>query len=218
MKSIKYIFIYFLYTGYGNISPSTRAGQSFTIAYALIGIPLCGVVLAQIGTKLHAKFKLLINKIAQCFEQCQTRSWVVPAVQGLVLTLILFGFGLIIPAACFSVIEGWSFYESWYYCFITLTTIGFGDYVAGTNSDIPYTVVYKWFTLLWIFFGLVIMATVISKMTDWLSERTENVKVSMKRGNKKEDGSDDSHGKLNGDDKEKNVENVEMDEGVNGQP
>ena len=33
-------------------------------------------------------------------------------------------------AAVFSNYEGWSYVDSFYYCFITLTTIGFGDFVA----------------------------------------------------------------------------------------
>ena len=30
----------------------------------------------------------------------------------------------------YSTQEGWTYFESCYYCFITLTTIGFGDFVA----------------------------------------------------------------------------------------
>ena len=38
---------------------------------------------------------------------------------------------LVIPAAMFSLVEGWTYLDAFYYAFISLTTIGFGDLVAG---------------------------------------------------------------------------------------
>ena len=38
---------------------------------------------------------------------------------------------LIIPPLLFSYVEGWSYGEGFYYAFISLSTIGFGDYVVG---------------------------------------------------------------------------------------
>lgn len=38
---------------------------------------------------------------------------------------------LVIPPLVFSYVEGWTYGESFYYAFITLSTIGFGDYVVG---------------------------------------------------------------------------------------
>jgi hypothetical protein len=38
---------------------------------------------------------------------------------------------IIAPAGFFVMIENWSYLDAIYFCFVTLTTIGFGDYVAG---------------------------------------------------------------------------------------
>jgi hypothetical protein len=40
---------------------------------------------------------------------------------------------LVIPAGLFAIVEGWHYIDSFYYAFITLTTIGFGDLVAGND-------------------------------------------------------------------------------------
>ena len=38
---------------------------------------------------------------------------------------------LVMPPFVFMALEGWSYLEGIYFSFITLTTVGFGDYVAG---------------------------------------------------------------------------------------
>ena len=45
--------------------------------------------------------------------------------------LCFLGFYLSLGALIFSEWESWSFTEGFYFSFITLTTIGFGDYVPG---------------------------------------------------------------------------------------
>lgn len=51
---------------------------------------------------------------------------------------ILFGCLLFValPAVIFKHIEGWSTLDSLYFVVITLTTIGFGDFVAGKERDV----------------------------------------------------------------------------------
>ena len=43
---------------------------------------------------------------------------------------------LIFPPMVFSHVEGWSFCEGFYFAFITLSTIGFGDYVVGEKEAV----------------------------------------------------------------------------------
>ena len=47
--------------------------------------------------------------------------------------LAFFSIYLVIGAILFSAWEGWSFLEGFYFTFITLTTIGFGDFVPGDS-------------------------------------------------------------------------------------
>jgi len=62
-------------------------------------------------------------------------------------------------AAAFSRYEGWSYFDSIYYCFITLTTIGFGDMVAlQKDNALNRKPEYVMFALIFILFGLAIVA------------------------------------------------------------
>ncbi|VVC88386.1 unnamed protein product [Leptidea sinapis] len=82
------------------------------------------------------------------------------AMVGIPLGLIMFQS---IGAAVFSRYEGWSYFDSFYYCFVTLTTIGFGDYVALQNDQaLTSKPGYVALSLVFILFGLAVVAASIN--------------------------------------------------------
>lgn len=58
---------------------------------------------------------------------------VISAVLSILLGCLVF---LAVPALVFQKVEEWSFLESLYFVVITLTTVGFGDYVPGTGHTV----------------------------------------------------------------------------------
>ncbi|KAM6366300.1 LOW QUALITY PROTEIN: potassium channel subfamily K member 3-like [Alca torda] len=113
--------------GYGHAAPSTDGGKVFCMFYALLGIPLTLVMFQSLGERINTFVKYLLHRIKKCLGM--RRAEVSMA------NMVTIGFfscisTLCIGAAAFSYYEHWSFFHAYYYCFITLTTIGFGDYVA----------------------------------------------------------------------------------------
>ncbi|KAM4625912.1 kinesin-like protein KIF6 [Polymixia lowei] len=148
-------------TGYGNLSPSTVYGQVFCVFYALCGIPLNLAFLNQLGKCLTIHLGRLERGMVSLVPH--KRSVEVLAVSLFVITgSLLF---LVIPPLLFSIVEGWSYGEGFYYAFITLSTIGFGDYVVGTDPDKHYISVYRSLAGVWIIFALAWLALVLNMGT-----------------------------------------------------
>ncbi|XP_051729956.1 potassium channel subfamily K member 5b [Ctenopharyngodon idella] len=136
--------------GYGNVAPKTIGGRLFCILYGLCGIPLCLTWISELGTFFGGRAKRLSQVLLH-------KSLNVKKVQFIcTIVFLLWGFlvHLIIPAFVFMIFENWTYLEGLYFSFTTLTTVGFGDYVAGVNPDTVYPNLYRFFVQLWIFLGL----------------------------------------------------------------
>ncbi|XP_072032419.1 potassium channel, subfamily K, member 16-like [Amphiura filiformis] len=146
--------------GYGHIAPTTPAGQTFCIVFALIGIPACGIMLTAIGEKLSN----LTEMAERPFRTRLKQKWQRVLFHLCIIGGSMFVFFVTIPAIIFTKIEDWDFQIAWYYCFITVSTIGFGDYVVEQNRDIDYPDVYVVMVYFWIIFGLSYLALIIQQI------------------------------------------------------
>ncbi|XP_012918097.1 potassium channel subfamily K member 17 isoform X1 [Mustela putorius furo] len=116
--------------GYGNLSPRTMAARLFCIFFALLGIPLNLVVLNRLGHLMQRGVQRCARRLGGAWQDPTKAPWLVGA-GALLSGLPLF---LLLPPLLFCHVEGWSYVESFYFAFITLSTVGFGDYVIGGSQ------------------------------------------------------------------------------------
>ncbi|KAF3691801.1 Potassium channel subfamily K member 5 [Channa argus] len=136
--------------GYGNVAPKTESGRVFCILYGLCGIPLCLVWISELGSFFGNRAKRLSQVLIRKGVSVKKVQFTCTAI------FLLWGLlvHLVIPPLIFMVTEGWTYLEGLYFSFITLTTVGFGDYVAGVNPNIEYSRLYRVCAELWIYMGL----------------------------------------------------------------
>lgn len=127
--------------GYGSATPQSAAGKVFSICYALIGVPFTMLVLTVCVQKLLYPLVIVPTGLL-------VRSGISPRPATvlhflLLLVLVVLGF-FVAPAAVFSTVEtSWSFLDGIYFCFISLCTIGLGDFVPATQPWQKYRQLYQ---------------------------------------------------------------------------
>ncbi|KAE8289594.1 Potassium channel subfamily K member 5 [Larimichthys crocea] len=136
--------------GYGNIAPKTSAGRVFCIFYGLFGVPLCLTWISELGKFFGGRAKHLgqfLTKKGFSLRKAQFTCTAIFLLWGVLVHLVL-------PPFVFMSQEGWTYIEGLYFSFVTLTTIGFGDLVAGVEPNKEYPTLYRYFVEVWIYLGL----------------------------------------------------------------
>ncbi|XP_033966986.1 potassium channel, subfamily K, member 16-like [Pseudochaenichthys georgianus] len=144
--------------GYGNLSPSTVSGQVFCVFYALCGIPLNLAFLKQLGKCLTIHLGRLERGMVSVVPHKQT-------VEGSGSELVLHHRQPAVfshPSSAVQLRGRLVVGEGFYFTFITLSTIGFGDYVVGTDPGKEYISLYRSLAGIWIIFALAWLALILN--------------------------------------------------------
>ncbi|XP_071362914.1 uncharacterized protein kcnk4a isoform X2 [Trachinotus anak] len=163
--------------GFGNLSPRTWEGQLFCVCYALVGIPMFGILLAGVGDHMGTVLRRAVAKIETLFLKRKVRPTTVRVISAVLSILIGCLIFLTVPTVVFQKVEDWSFLESLYFVVITLTTVGFGDYVPGGGREGG--MFFKPLVWLWIVFGLAYFASILTMIGNWLRVLSKRTRAEM---------------------------------------
>ncbi|XP_041654240.1 potassium channel subfamily K member 13 [Cheilinus undulatus] len=130
--------------GFGVTAPSTVTGKILLLFYGLLG---CSATILFFNLFLERVITLLSFLILWCQRRRNghgelnsrasdnNQEWK-PSIYH--VTSILFVAVLLVAcgaASLYSAMEGWTYFESLYFCFVAFSTVGFGDFVSGQRKQ-----------------------------------------------------------------------------------
>lgn len=202
--------------GYGHIFPQTTNGKLFCIIYSLFGIPLLLIFMSNIGDWMATSFRWLYSRVLCRWCRARRRDSELPpnvnrrtrgisfdeigkerymptdlVMVPITVTLILLFTFIFIGSLLFAAWEDWTYTESFYFCFVTLTTIGFGDFTPvksfeGFQTD-PLAALRMIFTVSYCIFGMTLLSMCMNLMQEQIMEKVAWVAKELGMGGEEDE-------------------------------
>jgi len=201
--------------GYGHICPQTDSGKNFVTLYAMIGMPLFMMFLGGIGDTMADAMRYGYSRI--CCRWCRVRRLVSERLPGqslrsarklrdeplnaetymptneiaipIVLSILTIVGYLAMGAVIFHAWEGWDWASAAYFCFITLSTVGFGDMVPSKSflgyEESLFGKLQMLVCVTYCAMGLALLAMCMSLIQEGLAIKAERMKKKITGGKKK---------------------------------
>ncbi|XP_014393985.1 PREDICTED: potassium channel subfamily K member 12 [Myotis brandtii] len=178
-------------------TPATVGGKAFLIAYGLFG---CAGTILFFNLFLERIISLLAFIMRACREHQLRRSGLLPATFGrgsalseadclagwkpsVYHVLLILGLFAVLLSCCASAmytsVEGWDYVDSLYFCFVTFSTIGFGDLVSSQHAAYRNQGLYRLGNFLFILLGVCciyslfnVISILIKQVLNWMLRNT----------------------------------------------
>jgi len=122
--------------GYGHIAPETFTGRLFCVAYATVGVPFTLVFLSACVQRLLGPTESMLEFLCRSSLSSKTSQLSIRIIHCAIMFAMFISFFVLLPTAIFWGLEPeWSLASSFYFVFISLTTIGLGDLVPGEMAE-----------------------------------------------------------------------------------
>ncbi|XP_075700163.1 potassium channel subfamily K member 1-like [Rhinoderma darwinii] len=154
--------------GYGHPFPISLSGKIFCLFYSIIGIPftLCILSIAARNLLFLLRDKPIHVLHLKCNFARKKLEWIHAGILVSLLSLLFF----FIPAIIFNIVEdNWGYIDALYFCFISLSTIGLGDYVPGEQSGQSMPALYKILVICYLLFGMIAVFLVVEILKSLLN-------------------------------------------------
>ncbi|XP_059358201.1 potassium channel subfamily K member 1-like [Carassius carassius] len=162
-SSLFFVITFLTTTGYGTTVPLSDEGRVFCVVYCLVGIPFTMLLLSSLTHALlpwvtHTPIHNLqvfwgLSRNHAALLHCSVLAF---------CTATLF---FLLPAGALCLLENdWSYLESLYFCFISLSTTGLVDFLPGRTQSRAARQGLEFATSCYLMLGLIVLLVVVESL------------------------------------------------------
>ena len=134
-KTFVIFCLLFFFLGYGYITPQTSDGQLLCIFVCLMGIPLSLLTLKSLGQLVAHRIRTAVATFERKVLNRQDVKHV--KTKSAVILFFIMVSSIIVYSRLLMRSQNWTFVQGVYFCFVSFSTIGFGDFFVSANQPIP---------------------------------------------------------------------------------